>query len=132
MGALGEDDIFRAVERTHLRVEGSYSVVCLITGWGMVAFRDPNGIRPLFLGKRESDNFTERLVSSESVVCQSIGFEMDRDVSPGEAVIVRMDGRIVAAMDSIPLSGPRVVRPYRNKHCTALDYSHHSLHHLAV
>ena len=96
MGALGEDDIFRAVERTHLRVEGSYSVVCLITGWGMVAFRDPYGIRPLFLGKRESDNFTERLVSSESVVCQSIGFEMDRDVSPGEAVIVRMDGRIVS------------------------------------
>ena len=94
MGALGEDDIFRAVERTHLRVEGSYSVVCLITGWGMVAFRDPHGIRPLFMGKRAVGNFTERLVSSESVVCQSIGFELDRDVDPGEAVIVRMDGRI--------------------------------------
>jgi amidophosphoribosyltransferase len=96
MDALGEDDIFRAVERTHLRVEGSYSVVCLITGWGMVAFRDPNGIRPLFLGKRESDDFTERLVSSESVVCQSLGFEMERDVNPGEAVIVRMDGGIIS------------------------------------
>jgi len=96
MDALGEGDVFRAVERTHLRVEGSYSVVCLITGWGMVAFRDPHGIRPLFLGKREVGNFTERLVSSESVVCQSIGFEMDRDVDPGEAVIVRMDGRIIS------------------------------------
>ncbi len=96
MDALGEDDIFRAVERTHLRVEGSYSVVCLITGWGMVAFRDPHGIRPLFLGKRAVGNFTERLVSSESVVCQSIGFEMDRDINPGEAVIVRMDGRIIS------------------------------------
>ena len=96
MGALDEDDIFRAVERTHLRVEGSYSVVCLITGWGMVAFRDPHGIRPLFMGKREVGNFTERLVSSESVVCQSIGFEMERDVDPGEAVIVRMDGRTLS------------------------------------
>ena len=96
MDALGEADVFRAVERTHLRVEGSYSVVCLITGWGMVAFRDPHGIRPLFLGKRVVGNFTERLVSSESVVCQSIGFEMDRDVDPGEAVIVRMDGRIIS------------------------------------
>jgi len=96
MSALSEDDIFRAVERTHLRAEGSYSVVCLITGWGMVAFRDPHGIRPLFIGKREVGRFTERLISSESVVCQSIGFEMDRDVEPGEAVIVRMDGSIIS------------------------------------
>ncbi|SVB33135.1 uncharacterized protein METZ01_LOCUS185989, partial [marine metagenome] len=51
MEALTEDDIFRAVERTHLRAEGSYSVVTMITGWGLVAFRDPNGIRPLFMGK---------------------------------------------------------------------------------
>ena len=62
----------------------------------MVAFRDPHGIRPLFMGKREVGNFTERLVSSESVVCQSIGFEMERDVDPGEAVIVRMDGRTLS------------------------------------
>ena len=48
------------------------------------------------MGKRESDNFTERLVSSESVVCQSLGFEMERDVDPGEAVILRMDGRIIS------------------------------------
>ncbi len=96
MDALGEDDIFRAVERTHLRADGSYSVVCLITGWGMVAFRDPHGIRPLYMGKRENGSFTERLVSSESVVCQSIGFEMDRDIDPGEAVIVKMDGRIIS------------------------------------
>ena len=96
MDALEEDDIFRAVERTHLRADGSYSVVCLITGWGMVAFRDPHGIRPLFMGKRETGIFTERLISSESVVCQSIGFEMDRDIDPGEAVIVKMDGRTIS------------------------------------
>ena len=93
MSALGEEDIFRAVERTHLRVEGSYSVVCLITGWGMVAFRDPHGIRPLFMGKRVIGDFTERLVSSESVVCQSLGYEMERDIRPGEAVVVRIDGQ---------------------------------------
>ncbi len=93
MDALLEDDIFRAIERTHLRVEGSYSVVCLITGWGLVAFRDPNGIRPLFMGMREVGGFTERLVSSESVACKALGFELDRDVLPGEAVIVRMGGQ---------------------------------------
>ena len=94
MDALTEDDIFRAIERTHMRLEGSYSVVCLITGWGLVAFRDPNGIRPLFLGKRESGDFTERLVSSESVACKALGFELDRDVIPGEAVIVRIGGEV--------------------------------------
>ena len=92
--ALTEDDIFRAIERTHLRVEGSYSVVCLVTGWGIVAFRDPNGIRPLFIGHRKVDGFSERVVSSESVVCKALGFEPERDVKPGEAVIVRMNGGI--------------------------------------
>ena len=91
--SLTDDDIFRAIERTHLRVEGSYSVVCLITGWGMVAFRDPNGIRPLFMGKREVGGYTEWLVSSESVTCKALGFDLDRDVYPGEAVIFRMDGK---------------------------------------
>ena len=94
MDALTEDDVFRAIERTHRRLEGSYSVVCLITGWGLVAFRDPNGIRPLFLGKRELGDFTERLVSSESVACKALGFELDRDVIPGEAVIARIGGEV--------------------------------------
>ena len=98
MDALTEDDVFRAIERTHLRLEGSYSVVCLITGWGMVAFRDPNGIRPLFMGKRESGGFTERLVASESVACKALGFELERDISPGECVIVRMGGELHSKM----------------------------------
>jgi len=92
MDALSEDDVFRAIERTHLRAEGSYSVVCLVTGWGLVAFRDPNGIRPLFLGSNEGEGFTERLIASESVACKALGFELERDISPGEAVIIRMDG----------------------------------------
>ncbi len=92
MGALSEDDVFRAVERTHIRAEGSYSVVCLVTGWGLVAFRDPNGIRPLFIGKNDADGFPAVLVASESVACKALGFEPERDVAPGEAVIVRIDG----------------------------------------
>jgi amidophosphoribosyltransferase len=92
MGALSEEDIFRAIERTHLRAEGSYSVVTLITGWGLVAFRDPNGIRPLFIGKNQIDGFIERIVASESVACKTLGFEPERDVLPGEAVVIRMDG----------------------------------------
>nr|MCS5529656.1 amidophosphoribosyltransferase [Candidatus Poseidoniales archaeon] len=92
MEALTEEDVFRAVERTHLRSEGSYSVVTMITGWGLVAFRDPNGIRPLFMGRNDVDGFTERLFASESVACAALGFETDRDVAPGEAGIARMDG----------------------------------------
>lgn len=92
MGALSEEDVFRAVERTHLRAEGSYSVVCLVTGWGLVAFRDPNGIRPLFMGRSDAGGFTERLIASESVACKALGFEHERDIAPGEAVIIRLDG----------------------------------------
>jgi amidophosphoribosyltransferase len=107
MDALTEDDIFRAVGRTHLRAEGSYSVVTVITGWGVVAFRDPNGIRPLFMGTNEADGFTERVIASESVVCKALGFEMDRDVAPGEAVVVRMDGSFSSkACHSEPVHTP--------------------------
>ena len=94
MESLSEDDIFRAIERLHLRVEGSYSVTALITGWGLIAFRDPNGIRPLFMGKNELEDFTEIIIASESVACTTLGFTPDRDINPGEAVIVRIDGSI--------------------------------------
>ena len=94
MGSLLEDDIFRAIERLHLRVEGSYSVTALITGWGLIAFRDPHGIRPLFMGKNELEDFTEVLIASESVACTALGFTPDRDIEPGEAVVVRIDGTI--------------------------------------
>jgi amidophosphoribosyltransferase len=94
MDSLLEDDIFRAIERLHLRVEGSYSVTALITGWGLIGFRDPNGIRPLFMGKNELEDFTEVIIASESVACTALGFTPDRDIEPGEAVIVRINGKI--------------------------------------
>ena len=93
-GQLSDDDVFRAIERTMMRLEGSYSVVSMITGWGIVAFRDPNGIRPLFLGSNSSSNFVERIVASESVACKALGFIPERDVRPGEAIIIRTDGSI--------------------------------------
>ena len=93
LDALSEEDVFNAVTAINQTVEGSYSVVAMITGWGMVAFRDPHGIRPLCIGSCEIDGFTETLVASESVAMKALGFETERDVAPGEAVVVRMDGR---------------------------------------
>ena len=92
LDALSEEDVFKAVTAINQTVEGSYSVVAMITGWGMVAFRDPHGIRPLCIGSCEIDGFTETLVASESVAMKALGFETERDVAPGEAVVVRMDG----------------------------------------
>jgi amidophosphoribosyltransferase len=94
--ALGSEDIFRAIERTHMRAEGSYSVVTCITGWGIVAFRDPNGIRPLCMGTRDNNGFLEYAFASESAALMTLGFNLERDVLPGEAVIVRRDGTFFA------------------------------------
>ena len=92
MDALSADDIFRAVERTHIRADGTYSVVTTITGWGLVAFRDPHGIRPLCMGIREVDGFVERAIASESAALMALGFTLERDVEPGEAIVIRSDG----------------------------------------
>ena len=92
LDALSDEDVFGAVRAINDTVEGSYSVVTMITGWGMVAFRDPHGIRPLSIGSCEIDGFTETLVASESVAMKALGFETERDVKPGEAIVVRMDG----------------------------------------
>ncbi len=64
----------------------------MITGWGIVAFRDPFGIRPLCMGTCEVDGFTETIIASESVAMKALDFEFERDILPGEVVIVRMDG----------------------------------------
>ncbi|MDO4693127.1 MAG: amidophosphoribosyltransferase [Eikenella sp.] len=90
---LSVDNIFDAVASLHRQVCGAYGVVALIAGYGMLAFRDPNGIRPLVLGKHtDADNRTAYVVSSESVVFPSLGFELERDIAPGEAVFVGFDG----------------------------------------
>lgn len=90
---LSVDNIFDAVASLHRQVRGAYGVVALIAGYGMLAFRDPNGIRPLVLGKHtDADQRTAYVVSSESVAFPSLGFELERDIAPGEAVFVGFDG----------------------------------------
>jgi len=85
---LNVDDIFAAVKATHKRIEGAYAVVAMLTGKGILAFRDPFGIRPVVYGKRESDSGTEYMVASESVALQTSGFELIADLQPGEAIYI--------------------------------------------
>ena len=91
---LMPDAIFRAVTNLHRKVRGGYAVVALIIGHGLVAFRDPHGIRPLVMGKRETALGTEYMVASESVALDADGFTVLRDVSPGEAVYITEDGEL--------------------------------------
>jgi len=86
------DDIFDAVARVHRRVKGGYAAVAMIIGYGIVAFRDPYAIRPLFIGKRTSCDGDEYVVASESVAIDALGFDRLRDVMPGEAVFIGEDG----------------------------------------
>ena len=89
--ALGPDEVFAAVAGVHKRLRGSYAVVAHIAGRGMLAFRDPFGIRPLCLG-RSADGTV--MVASESVTLEGTGHQVDRDVAPGEAVFVTLDGTV--------------------------------------
>jgi len=86
------NEIFEAISRVHQRAVGAYAVVCLITGYGIVGFRDPFGIRPLVYGKRESPTGVEYMMASESVALSVLGFEVVADVKPGEAVYIGSDG----------------------------------------
>lgn len=89
-----KDEIFAAVKAVHARCRGAYAVIALITGYGIVGFRDPHGIRPICFGKRETDEGTEYMVASESVALSALGFQLIRDVAPGEAVYIETDGQI--------------------------------------
>ena len=91
---LTADEIFQAVAETHKRVEGAYAVVVMITGKGIVGFRDPAGIRPIVYGKREAAGGTEYMVASESVALQASGFELVADLKPGEAIFIDVHGNL--------------------------------------
>ncbi|MDK9736485.1 amidophosphoribosyltransferase [Vibrio sp. D404a] len=93
-GNVTSDDVFRAVTNVHRTIRGAYAVTAMIIGHGMIAFRDPNGIRPLCLGKRDVNGRTEYMVASESVALDAVGFDFVRDVAPGEAVYATFEGEL--------------------------------------
>jgi amidophosphoribosyltransferase len=85
---LEPEIVFAAVSNVYRRCKGAYAVVAMIAGCGVLAFRDPHGIRPLAIGRNETDDGPEWAVASESVALDSLGFDLDRDVGPGEAILI--------------------------------------------
>lgn len=94
LSELKSEQIFKAMKRVFRRVEGGYAVVSLIVNHGILAFRDPKGIRPLVIGVRENGGKFEYIVASESVAVQTLGFKVLRDVEPGEAIYIDKDGKL--------------------------------------
>jgi len=89
---LSVDDIFQAVSGVHRRCRGAYAVVIMIAGVGILGFRDPHGIRPIVFGERKSEQGSEFMIASESVALDVLGFELIRDIEPGEAVFIEESG----------------------------------------
>jgi amidophosphoribosyltransferase len=89
---LDPQTIFAAVSNVHRRCRGAYAVIAMISGYGVLAFRDPYGIRPAVIGYNDTEDGTEYMVASESVAIDSLGFKVLRDIAPGEAVLIDEDG----------------------------------------
>jgi amidophosphoribosyltransferase len=89
---LSVDDVFQAVSGVHRRCRGAYAVVIMIAGFGVLGFRDPHGIRPIVYGVRKSTIGPEFMIASESVALDVLGFELIRDLEPGEAVFIEESG----------------------------------------
>ena len=88
------DDIFTSVRGVHRRSRGGYAAIAMVADYGVVGFRDPHGIRPLVIGRRETEVGTEYMLASESVALDVLGFSLIRDVAAGEAVFVTADGEV--------------------------------------
>ena len=101
---LSADDIFQAVRQLHTRCRGGYAAIAMIVGNGLVAFRDPFGIRPICFGVRDGEYGEEYMVASESVALDALGFQLLRDLLPGEAIFVDISGNVhteVCASDAV-------------------------------
>lgn len=91
---LEAEDVFAAIRNVYRRCKGGYAAVALINDYGLVGFRDPHGIRPLVIGERETPQGMEYMLASESVALDTLGFNLIRDVEPGEAVVVDRHGKL--------------------------------------
>jgi len=91
---LEVDDVFDAVGKLHKRCRGGYAAVAMITGFGVLGFRDSNGIRPIAFGERDTDKGKEYIIASESVAIDALDFNLIRDIAPGEAVFITTDGKL--------------------------------------
>jgi len=91
---LEVEDVFDAVEKLHKRCRGGYAAVAMISGFGILGFRDPYGIRPVIFGERETEAGKEYMIASESVAITSLGFTVIRDIKPGEAIFITKDGKL--------------------------------------
>lgn len=89
-----QEDIFGAVRAVHKRCVGGYAAIAMVTGYGIVGFRDPNAIRPIVFGQRETENGVEYMIASESVSLDVLGFDLIRDLEPGEAVYITDKGEL--------------------------------------
>ncbi len=92
--APSPDDIFTAVSGVHQRCRGGYAVIAMIANYGVLGFRDPHGIRPIVYGVRETEQGPEYMIASESVALDVLGFTLVRDIAPGEAVYIDVDGKL--------------------------------------
>ncbi|MFC1733911.1 amidophosphoribosyltransferase [candidate division KSB1 bacterium] len=98
--------IFKAMKRVLKRIEGGYAVVSLIVDHGVLAFRDPSGIRPLIIGTRENGGKTEYAIASESVSIQTLGFKILRDVAPGEAIYIDKNNELHSSQCAKAITRP--------------------------
>ncbi|MDM8559590.1 amidophosphoribosyltransferase [Candidatus Parabeggiatoa sp. HSG14] len=104
---INQDDIFKAVRGVHKRCRGGYAAVAMITGIGIIAFRDPYGIRPVVFGKRSTSTGTEYMIASESVAINVLGFELVRDIAPGETIFITAEGQLYTCQcANHPISSP--------------------------
>lgn len=100
---LSPERLFDAVDGVYRRCRGAFSTIALICGHGILGFRDPHGIRPMVLGSRETGKGKEYVLASESVALDVLGFELERDVEPGESIFITLDGRLLT--HTSPLAG---------------------------
>lgn len=103
---LTPEAIFQAVKKVHSRCRGAYAVVALIAGHGVVAFRDPNGIRPLVFGQRLNGQKKEIMVASESAALTGLGFQVLDDVKAGESIFIQQDGEIARSFSAEHMPQP--------------------------